>query len=239
MLKVERAAAPVMGIDEAVVPAAVRQVPAVVRRVPAVVRRVPAVVRRVPAVVRWVPAVVRRVLAVVCWVPAAVRRVLAVVRRVLVVVRWVPAAVRWVPAAVRWVQQLSHEDQKHHKGKTRNFYLQFCRLRVIFHLGNKFPFLFVLLRSFISLFLSSSFLLFLLLLLLLLSFPLFFLLSLLPVLFCFYQISWWGRKERMKLFFLVKSIEFLYKLQKQANAAKLVDVETEVTDDPDELQRFN
>jgi hypothetical protein len=43
----------------------------------------------------------------------------------------------------------------------------------------------------------------------------------------------------MKLFFLVNSIEFLYKLQKQADAAKMVDVETEVTDDPDELQRYN
>ena len=42
----------------------------------------------------------------------------------------------------------------------------------------------------------------------------------------------------MKLFFLVNSVEFLYKLQKQADAAKMVDVETEVTDDPDELQRY-
>jgi hypothetical protein len=105
--------------------------------------------------------------------------------------------VRRVLAAVCWVQQLSHEDQKHHKGKTRNFYLKFF-------------------SAFLPSFTYTSF-----------------------VLFCFYQISWWGRKENMKLFFLVNSLEFLYKLQKQADAAKMVDVETEVTDDPDELQRYN
>jgi hypothetical protein len=82
---------------------------------------VPAVVRRVPAVVRRVRAVVRRVLAVV-------RRVLAVVRRVL--------------AAVCWVQQLSHEDQKHHKGKTRNFYLKFLLSFPLFFLLSLIPVLF-------------------------------------------------------------------------------------------------
>jgi hypothetical protein len=133
-----------MGMDEAVVPAVVRRVPAVVRRVLAVVRRVLAVVRRVLAAVRrvlaavcWVPAVVRQLLAAVCWVPAVVPQVLAAVC-------WVPAVVRRVLAAVCWVQQLSHEDQKHHKGKTRNFYLKFLLSFPLFFLLSLIPVLFYL-----------------------------------------------------------------------------------------------